>query len=86
MNPMPPGSTCSKVEVTNISSLGVWLLIGDKELFMFYENFPCFRDAPIGKICHVEQPTPGHFHWPELNVDLGIETIEHPDRSAQKAK
>jgi len=23
---------------------------------------------------------PGHFYWPELDVDLAIESIEHPER------
>jgi hypothetical protein len=53
---------------------------------MSYEDFPWFRDEPIGKILHVEEPSPGHFYWPELDVDVGIDTIEHPDRFPLKAK
>ena len=45
-----------------------------------------FKDAPVGKILNVEEPTPGHFYWPELDVDLGIESIEHPERFPLKAK
>jgi hypothetical protein len=74
MSSRPLGSSTSEVEVTNISTHGVWLLAGDKELFMSYDDF------------HVEEPTPGHFYWPELDVDVGIETIEHPDRFPLKAK
>ena len=44
------GKNISAVEITNISNNGVWLLTGDKELFMSYEDFPWFKDAPIGKI------------------------------------
>lgn len=53
---------------------------------MSYEEFPWFKDAPVGKILNVEEPTPGHFYWPELDVDLGIESIEHPERFPLKAK
>jgi hypothetical protein len=74
------GRRTSEVEVTNISSHGMWLLTADKELFLPYEEFPWFKDAPIGKILNVEEPSPGHFYWPELDVDLGIESIEHPER------
>jgi len=74
------------VEVTNISSHGIWLLTREKELFIPYKEFPWFKDAPIGKIFNVEEPTPGHFYWPELDVDLGIESIEHPERFPLKAK
>jgi hypothetical protein len=74
------------VEVTNISNHGIWLLTREKELFIPYEEFPWFKDAPVGKILNVEEPTTGHFYWPELDVDLGIESIEHPERFPLKAK
>lgn len=86
MSSEPLGTTTSGVEVTNISTHGVWLLTGNKELFMSYEDFPWFKDVPIGKVLNVEEPTPGHFYWPELDIDVGIETIEHPDRFPLKAK
>ena len=79
------GKNTSLAEVTNISSHGIWLLARGKELFISYEEFPWFKDAPIGKIFNVEEPTPGHFYWPELDVDLGIESIEHPERFPLKA-
>jgi hypothetical protein len=72
--------------VTNISSHGVWLLTGGKELFISYEDFPWFKDEPIGKILNVDEPSPGHFYWPDLDVDLGIEIIEHPERFPLRAK
>ena len=74
------GETISQPEITNISSYGVWLLSNDKELFMAFEDFPWFKDIPVGKILNVEEPTPGHFYWPDLDVDLSIDCIEHPDR------
>jgi len=80
------GKDISAVEITNISVNGVWLLTGDKELFMSYEDFPWFKDAPVGKILNVEEPHPGHFYWPELDVDLTVEIIEHPERFPLKAK
>lgn len=86
MSSLPHGTTTSEIEVTNISSHGIWILSGSKELFMSYEDFPWFKDVPIGKILNVEEPTPGHFYWPELDVDIGIDTIEQPERFPLKAK
>jgi len=80
------GKRISVTEVTNISSHGVWLLTGGKELFISYEDFPWFKDEPIGKILNVDEPSPGHFYWPDLDVDLGIEIIEHPERFPLRAK
>ena len=76
----------SEIEVTHISSHGIWLLAGDREHFLAYDEFPWFKDVPVGKILNVEQHTPGHFYWPDLDVDLGMESIEHPERFPLKAK
>ncbi|MBI5602752.1 MAG: DUF2442 domain-containing protein [Deltaproteobacteria bacterium] len=76
----------ASVEVTHVSSNGVWLLAGDKEMFMPHDEFPWFKDAPVGKILNVEEPFPGHFYWPDLDVDLTVEMIEHPERFPLKAK
>ncbi len=86
MNSQPLGKNTLSVEVTNISSHGIWLLVRDRELFIPYDKFPWFKDVPIGKILNVEEPSPGHFYWPELDVDLGIESIDYPERFPLKSK
>lgn len=74
------GISTSAVEVTNIAQFGVWLLVKDEELFLPFVEFQWFRDAPIGKILHVELPSPDHLYWPELDVDLAVESIRQPER------
>jgi len=34
-------------EVTNVAAHGVWLLVGDRELFMSYEAFPLKSEADV---------------------------------------
>lgn len=80
------GKTAQTVEVTNISNNGIWLLTRGKELFMPYEDFPWFKDATVSKIFNVEEPNAGHFYWPDLDVDLTVEIIEHPERFPLKMK
>lgn len=80
------GNKISGVEVTHISSHGVWILSREKEMFMPYEEFPWFKDQPVKVILNVEEPFPGHFYWPEIDVDLTEEIIEHPERFPNKAK
>jgi len=80
------GIRTSETEVTHVSGHGVWLLADGRELFLAFDDFPWFKDAPIGKILHVEQVTTGHFRWPELDVDLDINSIEHPEKYPLKAK
>lgn len=86
MSSKPLGKSTSEVEVTNINKHGIWLLADDREMFMPYEDFPWFKDVPVRKILNVEELSPGHFYWPDLDVDLGVESIEHPDRFPLKAK
>jgi len=85
MNSLARGGSTSAVEVTNISAHGVWLLAHGKELFMSYEDFPWFEDQAVRSIIKVEEQSPGHFHWPDIDVDLTGEMIEHPERFPLKA-
>jgi len=80
------GSSISAVEVTNISAHGVWLLAHEKELFMSYDDFPWFRDQSVKSIINVEEPSPGHFYWPDIDVDVTEEIIENPAKFPLKAK
>ncbi len=86
MNSLAHGNSTLVVEVTNISSHGVWLFYNDKELFMSYDEFPWFKDQPVKSIINVEEQSSGHFYWPDMDVDLTIETIEHPERFPLKSK
>jgi hypothetical protein len=83
---MKPGTAISEVEVTNISRHGLWLLLDDRELFLSFEEFPWFAAAPVSGILHVERPQPHHLYWPDLDVDLALESIEDPDRYPLRAK
>jgi hypothetical protein len=75
-----PGISISPVEVTNISQHGFWLLLADEELFLPFAEFPWFREVAVGKILHVEWPSANHLYWPELDVDLAVESIRDPQR------
>jgi len=55
-------------------------------MFLPYDEFPWFKDRPVREILNVEEPQPGHFYWPELDVDLTEEIIEHPERFPKRAK
>lgn len=86
MSSLAHGNNTSAVEVTHVSSHGVWLLAHDKELFMPYTDFPWFKAQTIDSIINVEEQSPGHFYWPDIDVDLTVESIEHPERFPLKSK
>lgn len=75
-----PGHATSAAEVTHVSRHGFWLLLGDEELLLRFEDFPWFRQASIEALTAVEWPAPNHLYWPHLDVDLSVESIREPAR------
>lgn len=73
------GKGISQVEVLNISKHGFWLMVHQNEYFLPFSTFPWFKDANISSILNVELPQPHHLYWPDLDVDLEIESIESPE-------
>jgi hypothetical protein len=80
MKSVAPGPSTFPVEVTNVSTHGFWLFVGERELFVAFKAFPWFKEASIQAITHVELPSPHHLYWPELDVDLAVESIEYPEK------
>ena len=74
------GTDISKVEVLNISPHGFWLLVGEREYFLALTHFPWFRNATLQQLFAVELSHDSHLYWPELDVDLDLERIEHPEK------
>lgn len=86
MSSGPLGKNFSGVEITNISTHGIWLLVKSGEYFLPFEDFPWFRDATVAAIQNVSEPTAGHFHWLDLDVDLGLDTIRDPKKYPLRSK
>jgi hypothetical protein len=80
MTSAPPGASTLDVEVTNVSTHGFWVMLGTEELFVPFAQFPWFKDAPIAKLTHVERPQQHHLYWPDLDIDLAVESIRHPEK------
>ena len=73
-----PGFATSAPEVTHVSRHGFWLLLGDEELLVRFEDFPWFRQATIDALTNVERPSADHLYWPQLDVDLSVRSIRAP--------
>jgi hypothetical protein len=56
------------------------LFIDETELFVPFTNFPWFKEASIAEITRVELPSPHHLYWPDLDIDLALDSIQHPER------
>jgi hypothetical protein len=80
MKSREPGTPISDIEVTNISKHGFWILLREEELFLSFPDFPWFETASVSALLRVEMLGPEHLYWPDLDVDLTVESIKHPER------
>jgi hypothetical protein len=75
-----------EVEVTNISAHGFWLLLGEKEIFLPFNDFPWFKDARISEISDVSLLNEEHLYWEKLDIDLTLNMIQNPQKYPLIAK
>ena len=73
-----PGIDISHSEVTNIGPHGFWLLVDDREYLVPFADYPAFQQATVAQIYTVQRLSPDQFHWPDLDVDIELESLEHP--------
>ena len=73
------GTIILEAEVTNVSKHCFWLLLGDEELAVSFAEFPWFKKATIEQLSDVQRPTQDHLYWPQLDVDLSVESIRQPE-------
>jgi hypothetical protein len=74
------GTGTSPIEVVQLTPHGVWLAYHDTEFFLDHDLFPWFRDATATQVFNVQEISPEHFYWPDIDVDLDLERMQHPER------
>lgn len=79
-NSLKAGKISSGCEIANISPFGVWLLFGAKEYFLDHKKYPWFRGASVNQVLNVQALSKNHIHWPDLDIDIHLDSLEHPDR------
>jgi hypothetical protein len=73
------GTVSLGAEVTNVSTHCFWDLLGDEELAVPFTDFTWFKRATIEQLSDVQRPTANHLYWPQLDIDLSVESIRSPE-------
>ena len=76
----------TSVSVENITPLGVWLYVKQKEYFLDYNNYPYFKNQTISSIMNVQLLHGFHLYWPDLDIDLELDNLENPEKYPLKFK
>lgn len=81
-----PGGSTSGCSVTNVTPFGVWVLLRNSEYFLSHTRFPFFQDASVADVLNVEAPSAQHLRWPQLDIDIHVDSIESPEKYPLVAK
>ena len=73
-----PGDS-TLVNILGVTPNGIWLFALKEEHFLSFDAFPWFKNAPVSAIFNVERQGRDGFCWPDLDVDLTIDGIKHPE-------
>jgi hypothetical protein len=68
------------VSVENITPAGIWLFVKGKEYLLTYKDYPYFKDQTLKAIQNLELLHGCHLYWPQLDIDLEIDNLEHPEK------
>jgi hypothetical protein len=74
------GENTSKVEITNISAFGVWIIINETEYFMPYSEYPWFKEAKVADILNVQLINDMHLYWEELDIDIEVASLKNLEK------
>ena len=80
MKSLQRGRSISKVEIQGVSNHGIWLYVEGAEYFLPYSAYPWFLNATIEQIYNVELLFGFHLRWPELDIDLELDALKHPEK------
>ena len=70
----------TSVKVLSITAEGINLSVAGKDYFISYNRVPWFRNARVNEIMNVSMMGRMGIRWEDLDVDLEIDSLEHPEK------
>ena len=86
MRSLRNGRNTYPISVGAITPRGFSLMLGERELFLSFAQFPWFQEFTLRELTRVRRPSPQHLRWPEFDIDLDIDSVEHPKRYPLREK
>ena len=74
------------ISVENITPFGIWVFVKGKEYFLSYEDYPYFKEQTLSSIQNVQLLHGYHLYWCDLDIDLEVNNLEHPEKYPLKSK
>ena len=72
-------TSSTSVSVLMINAQGIMLSVQGNDYFLSYNRIPWMQDAPVRSVLNVQMSGSRAIEWPDLDVDLEIESLRHPE-------
>jgi len=73
-------SANTSASVLMINAQGIMLSVLGHDYFLSYNRIPWMQDAPIRSVLNVQMSSSEAIEWPDLDVDLEVDSLRHPER------
>ena len=79
---MSPQNTTSNtsVSVLMINAQGIMISVEGQDFFLSYNRVPWMREAAVNDVMNVQMCGNEAVEWPDLDIDLEIDSLRHPER------
>ena len=72
--------TSTLAQVITITHRGILLSIPAGDFFLSYDKYPWFYGAKVEDVFQVEMQGDDAVRWENLDVDLEVESLIHPEK------
>ncbi len=80
------GKNTLRCEILGDTPFGTWLIFDGEEFYLNHHDFPWFRKASLEAVLNVKVQSKEHLFWPDLDVDLHVDSMRNPKAYPLKAK
>ncbi len=70
----------TSVSVLMINAQGIMLSVCGNDYFLSYNRIPWMRDASVSNVLNIKMSGRNAIEWPDLHVELEIDSLKHPER------
>lgn len=70
----------TSASVLMINDKGLMLSVLGNDYFVSYNRLPWMRNARISDVLNVQMLGKTAIEWPALDIDLEIDSLQHPER------
>lgn len=77
---MPRGKHNAAPTIAELTESGFWLVLDGRRIVVDFREFPWFRGRSREELEAIERPFPDELRWPQLDVDLAVDSLLLPER------